>query len=189
MSLSAPVLYPEVLPPQRCAQLIAEMSGRLSPAMFWTKGERVYDPKVREAFNCKWVDEDLAGLTCGLIGRHERTAIARERVEPMEIVCYPPGNGSERHLDGPHRSHSIVYFLNSGYGGGELAFDSGEVFRNLPVGSAVVWQNGPEAWHACLPITSGFKWIVVSWVRHAHALGAESEIHAQFRPKAEAESA
>ncbi|WP_404536511.1 2OG-Fe(II) oxygenase [Bradyrhizobium ottawaense] len=156
--------------------------------MFWTKGERVYDPNIRDAYNCKWVDEGFAALTCELIGRYTETAIARERAEPTEIVCYPPGNGMERHLDGPHRSHSIVYFLNSGYGGGELTFDSGEVFRDMAVGSAVVWQNGPEAWHASLPITSGFKWVVVSWVRHPNTLGAERDIHAQFRPNVDAQA-
>jgi predicted 2-oxoglutarate/Fe(II)-dependent dioxygenase YbiX len=157
--------------------------------MFWTKGERVYDPKVREAYNCKWTDVALTQLTRDLIGSYAQATIAAERVEPMEIVCYPPGNGNERHLDGPHRSHSIVYFLNRGYCGGELKFDSGEVFCDVPVGSAVLWENGPEAWHACLPITRGFKWVVVSWVRHADILDVERVVHDQFRPQAAAESA
>lgn len=184
MSLNGPTVFPEILSPARCAQLIADMSGRLSRAMFWTKGERVFDPKVRDAYNCKWDDEEMTAVSRGLIERYSNSSIAKERVEPVEIVCYPPGNGSERHLDGPHRSHSIVYFLNAGYGGGELFFDSGERYHNLPVGSAVVWENGPESWHASLPIISGFKWVVVSWVRHAHALEAERDVHAQFRPQA-----
>lgn len=188
MSLVNPALYPEVISARRCAQLIADMSARLSPAMFWTKGERVYDPTIREAYNCKWVDVELTRLTRNLIARYSETEVAVERVEPMEIVCYPPGNGNERHLDGPHRSHSIVYFLNRGYGGGELIFDSGEVFRDVPVGSAVLWENGPEAWHACQPITNGFKWVIVSWVRHAHVLDVERTVHDQFRSEVVAEA-
>lgn len=186
MSCNLPILFPEVLSGSHCAQLIAEMSGRLMPAMFWTKGVRVFDRKVREAYNCKWVDEKLADVTRSLVHRYSGDSVDMVRVEPLEIVCYQPGNGNERHLDGPHRSHSVVYFLNGGYSGGELQFDSGEVFRDVPVGSAVIWENGPDAWHACLPIRSGFKWVLVNWVRHAHALSAESEIHNQFKPDAKA---
>lgn len=179
-------VIPNALDEQYCQRLITEMSQHLTPAMFWTNGVRVHDPKIRDAYNYKFQDLRLTQVTREAVSQLSNAHIEPARIEPMEIVCYPPGNGNERHLDGPHRSHSIVYFLNRGYGGGELVFDDGRVFRDMPPGTAVVWENGPEAFHACTPITRGFKWIIVSWVRWPDALQSEPEIHARIREANEA---
>jgi predicted 2-oxoglutarate/Fe(II)-dependent dioxygenase YbiX len=168
---------PDVLSEDRCQRLIVENSPLLTPAMFWTNGERIYDPNIREAYNYKFRDPELAEISCSIVSRFSGHDVDIARVEHVEIACYPPGNGNERHLDGPHRSHSIVYFLNVGYSGGELVFDDGSVFRDMPVGSAVVWENGPEAFHACSPIVRGLKWILVSWIRRPEAIESELEIH------------
>jgi predicted 2-oxoglutarate/Fe(II)-dependent dioxygenase YbiX len=172
-----------------CGHLIAEMSQHLTRAMFWTNGVRTYNPKIRDAYNYKWCDPRLSEVTASIIRQFEGATVASARIEPMEIVCYPPGNGNERHLDGPHRSHSLVYFLNRGYGGGELVFDDGHEFRDMPIGSAVAWENGPETWHAGAPITHGFKWIVVSWARRPDALETEAEVHARIKREKETAAA
>ncbi len=182
-------VVPNALDEQYCRQLIAGMSRHLTPAMFWTGGKRVHDPAIREAYNYKWTDPRLSEITRAVVSRYWGEPVVPARIEPTEIVCYPPGNGNERHLDGPHRSHSIVYFLNRGYAGGELVFDDGRRFHGLPVGSAVVWENGPDAWHACAPITRGFKWIVVSWVRRPDSLDEEWAIHSRLKAEKEAAAA
>lgn len=182
-------VFEGVLSREECNRLIGEYSGRLTRAMFWTNGERVFDPNIRDAFNFKWDDPALTALSCDLATRLSDEVIAVERCEPMEIISYPPGNGSERHLDGPHRSHSIVCFLNEGYAGGELVFDDGTKFSGMPAGSAVVWENGPDAWHGCAPIVSGFKWVIVSWIRFADRIETEAEVHARIKREAEARAA
>jgi predicted 2-oxoglutarate/Fe(II)-dependent dioxygenase YbiX len=164
-----------------CQRLIAEMSQHLTAALLWSKGKRVHDPARREAYNYKWRDSGLAEVTRTIISRFSGYEFDPVRIEPMEIVCYPPGNGFEPHFDGPHRSHSIVYFLNHGYEGGELVFDDGKIFRDMPVGSAVVWENSERALHACQPITRGFKWIIATWARHPDALGGDPFINARIR--------
>jgi predicted 2-oxoglutarate/Fe(II)-dependent dioxygenase YbiX len=179
-------VIPNAIEEPYCRHLIAEMSQHLTRAMFWTNGVRVFDARIRDAYNYKWHDTHLSGITAGIVRQFEGSAVVPERVEPMEIVCYPPGNGNERHLDGPHRSHSLVYFLNRGYEGGELVFDDGHTFRDMPVGSAVAWENGPETWHAGAPLTRGFKWVVVSWVRRPEALETETEVHARIKREKEA---
>jgi len=179
-------VIPNAINEELCGRLIAEYSQYLTPAMFWSNGKRIYDPKVREAYHYKLQDSELAEISRSIVARFSGTEIEVARVEPVEIICYPPGNGAERHLDGPHRSHSIVYFLNRGYAGGELVFDDGSVFSDMPAGSAVVWDNGPEAFHAGNPITRGLKWILVSWVRRSDAMQSETEIHARIRAENEA---
>lgn len=174
-------LYQGVLSRDHCNRLIGESSAQMTRAMFWTKGERVFDPKVRDAYNCKLNDPEIAELSRKLAQEFSGEAIIPERVEHAEIVCYPPGNGIERHLDGPHRSHSLVFFLNSGYGGGELVFDDKFSAAGAPAGSMVIWENDAESYHQSNPITAGFKWILVIWVRRADALVDEKEIHAKIK--------
>ena len=182
-------VVPNAIDEQYCRELIAGLSAHLTPAMFWTNGKRVHDPAIRDAYNYKWNDPRLSEITRTIVSDFSGETVDASRVEPTEIVCYPPGNGNERHLDGPHRSHSLVYFLNDGYAGGDLVFDDGRQFHNLPIGSAVVWENGPDAWHACAPVTRGFKWILVSWVRRPDALDEEQAIHARLEKDKKAAAA
>jgi predicted 2-oxoglutarate/Fe(II)-dependent dioxygenase YbiX len=159
-------VIPNALSKKYCDELILNSYQKLTPAMFWSKGERVYDAKVRCAYNLKIDLPDVSTLSCQLASELSDEDIDVRRAERCEIVCYPPGNGNERHVDGPLRSHSIVYFINEGYEGGELEFDSGEKFSGLESGTAVIWENTDTAFHACLPITKGFKWIIVNWIGH-----------------------
>jgi hypothetical protein len=186
MSTINKTVISDAIDEEHCGRLISQYSQYLTPAMFWSNGTRVHDPKIRDAFNYKFHDPGLTGITRSIVSRFSGEDVHIARVEPLEIVCYPPGNGNERHLDGPHRSHSIVFFLNRGYGGGELVFDDGSVFRDMAIGSAVVWENGPEAYHAGNPIVRGLKWIIVSWVRRPDHMDSEPEIHARLKEANEA---
>lgn len=177
---------PRALDEAFCQRLVADCSQHLTPAMFWSNGKRIRDPKIRDAYSYKWTEPRLSEITRAIVSEFSGGDVELARVEPIEIVCYPPGNGNERHLDGPHRSHSVVYFLNRGYEGGELVFDDGSVFRDMAIGSAVVWENGPDSFHAGNPVTRGLKWILVSWVRRPEAMESEAQIHARIREENEA---
>lgn len=157
-------VIPNALTTKMCNQLVKKHTKSLTPAMFWSDGVRTLNRDVRDCFNYKFRNEILTAQTQKIISENFDLNIHSQKIEDQELVCYPPGNGSERHFDGDHRSYSIVYFLNSEYEGGELTFDTGESFHGLTLGTAVAWENSQDSFHSCQPILKGFKWIVVNWV-------------------------
>ena len=154
------------LAPEQCAALLRRAMPQLTPAKVGPANDRQYVGNARNAFNIKLERKPFSHLAIAaansLSGTRERQA------EATEIVCYPPGGEFIRHHDGSHRSHSLIVFLNEGYSGGELTFDTVD-FAKMPTGAAIIWENTPDAWHACEPITRGLKWAALFFLSESPA--------------------
>lgn len=190
--LTAPVLehisqqpratcFRSFLTPAECRYLVDLAAPQLQPAVVIhpQTGQVLLDP-VRRARTASFpfVAEDPV---IHAINRRisAATATAYERGEPVQVLCYEPGEEYKLHSDTlpaghNQRTDTFLVWLSTEYTGGETEFPSAKFrFRGQP-GDALHFINvlpdgrpDPMAWHAGLPVTSGRKMLLSKWIRHA----------------------
>ena len=128
-----------------------------------------------------------------LILQLARTALAQaagtsvDRLEPLEILHYSPGERYRPHVDAfnteipklaehvrrhGQRVHTGLIYLNDGYEGGETDFPRIEVRYAGRTGDGLVFWNVDDRGaldlrtvHEGRPPTSGEKWLLSQWMR------------------------
>lgn len=100
--------------------------------------------------------------------------------EPLTILRYSPGQFFKLHHDNPgsgrvvermmatggQRTHTITVAISDDYTGGDLSFPDLGTSYKLAAGYALIWSNCDRAAkHEVLPVISGVKYSVVSFVR------------------------
>lgn len=115
------------------------------------------------------------------------TNVPRSNFEWPHLVKYEEGCEYKEHHDYFHkgtkyyyqsmkiagqRTHTAILYLNDDFTGGETFFKMRDLTVKPKKGSICVWRNTDKAGfllqstlHAGLPVTSGIKYILVSWVR------------------------
>ncbi|WP_186456910.1 prolyl hydroxylase family protein [Sphingomonas suaedae] len=182
---------PGLISRDACAFVMARAMPMLQPSFVIdpANGQRVPHP-IRTSAGAAFppTDEDLVLHTVNC-----RAATASNtdvgRGEPLHVLRYTPGQEYRPHLDAlpgveNQRSHTVLIYLNDGYGGGETEFPELGITVRAQAGDALVFRNTTDAGradarteHAGLPVTSGEKWLATRWIRQAefHPWKAETE--------------
>jgi prolyl 4-hydroxylase len=168
---------PDVLSAVKCERLINEFGGNIKPSMVGLPGRR-YVSRLRNSYGApvaplpEWASEvpERVAAIAGMPNTHnERWQIVRyragEEFRPhMDFLQNPAPNGQ--------RQYTALLYLRAPEQGGETVFI--ELGRRIePVrGKLLVWQNATDqgrliktSLHASRPVTSGEKWVLVTWVR------------------------
>lgn len=88
-----------------------------------------------------------------------------KKVSPqiMDFLRVQKTDTNVKPLPNPHTHetpYNFVIFLNEGFEGGDLIFESGEVFKPK-VGTMILFEN--EA-HYPTPVTKGERWVIASFL-------------------------
>lgn len=90
---------------------------------------------------------------------------------PFRYNEYAVGRGYKRHVDrsnnAPHlkdREISVIFGLNDTYEGGLLHFPRQEVQIKIGLGECVVFPSSYTHPHEVLPVTSGIRKTIVTWL-------------------------
>lgn len=171
--------FPALVPPQVCAFVMARAHPMLQPSFVIdpASGNRVPHP-VRTSMGAAIppTDEDLVlhGLNCcaALVSGTDVGC-----GESLHVLRYAPGQEYRPHLDalpgvGNQRSHTVLCYLNHGYGGGETDFPELGIRVRAGTGDVLVFRNttasgqaDPRTRHAGMPVTAGEKWVATRWIR------------------------
>ena len=84
------------------------------------------------------------------------------------LLKYNTGDYVREHVDtwsGENRTLSCSMILNNDYEGGELAFFNGEYKLNPKKGDIVIFPSSFTYPHQVLPVTSGTRYAVITWIR------------------------
>lgn len=151
------------LSPTFCEQLIGGYSGFLEPAAVGEGAKKTYKSGRVALSHEMQPNLQISAMTKGFANMLDNGA--RDlKVAHCDLICYGPGMRFDRHKDAAAKAYTIIYFLNEGFEGGDLRFDSGEVFSEMPVGSAVVWKNTDDSYHEVTEVTSGLRFVLAHWV-------------------------
>lgn len=88
--------------------------------------------------------------------------------EGMTLIKYSEGDFFEKHSDSltPNgRKHSIFYYINDDYEGGELNFLDFNLSIKPPANSIVVFPSRVEYLHEVKEVISGTKYVLASFLR------------------------
>ena len=83
------------------------------------------------------------------------------------VLKYIPGGKYDEHTDHGHtynRALTMIIALNDQYVGGEVAFWGGSHSFRLDVGDVLVFPSNFMFPHAIVPITSGERYSIVTWI-------------------------
>lgn len=152
-----------VLPPGFCCQVVGGYSGFMKKAGVGSGSRRTYN-SGRKAMSHEM--EPSLMLSAASIGLCKDIDGGVEGMEPThcDLVCYSEGDMFTRHRDATAKLYTIIYFMNEGYEGGHLQFDSGDVFKDMPVGSAVAWKNTPDSYHQVTEVLEGQRYVLAHWM-------------------------
>tara|TARA_B100000519_G_scaffold21826_1_gene15516 strand:+ start:193 stop:756 length:564 start_codon:yes stop_codon:yes gene_type:complete len=84
------------------------------------------------------------------------------------LLKYNTGDYVREHVDtwsGENRTLSCSMILNDDYEGGELAFFDGKYKLNPKKGDIVIFPSSFTYPHQVLPVTSGTRYAVITWIR------------------------
>ena len=154
--------FDNVLEPAFCRTLIEDSSGKMSPATVG-EGSKKHVSPGRTAYSYefetpRWLDDRTKVLSARLASYAERLTSM-----PSQIVMYSPGCKFVRHRDANKKRFTAIYFLNEGYAGGLLKFDSGLQYP-ARTGSAVIWENTEDSYHEVTEVTEGSRYILAAWL-------------------------
>lgn len=103
-------------------------------------------------------------------------------MEAISVLRYQPGQFYQRHVDNvllssrraeiahriPTRDLGIVGYLNADFTGGETYFDRQQVTVKPQQGAVVVFPAYYTHPHQSLPVQSGVKYALTTWLFHGH---------------------
>lgn len=154
----------DCLPVSYCHEIIGLYSGLMTPAAVGEGKKKTYR-SGRKALSYEMKSSmQLNAYTTGLA-----KLCATEPLVPMkpmhcDLICYQEGDGFVRHRDASKKLFTCIYFLNDSYEGGELCFDIGHEFKDMPAGSAVIWRNTPDSSHWVNEVTKGQRYVLAHWL-------------------------
>jgi len=113
---------------------------------------------------------------------HRTYGIGFYDMESISILRYQPGQFYQRHVDNvllnsrrmeiaqgiPTRDVGIVGYLNEDFTGGETYFDRQGVTVKPQQGAVVVFAAYYTHPHQSLPVQSGVKYAITTWLFHSH---------------------
>jgi len=164
--------YPGFLHVEFCQRLISETRPRLGQAKIGRGKARVVHP-ARVALNYKYIQEEE---WCVALRNKVATLLEvddPDKVEPVEVVCYPKGGFYYRHNDSAvgDRPYSFMVALNEAFEGGELFFDTiGAMYTKIPTGMGLSWENTNDMTQESRPVREGEKWILCIWVNQLNSV-------------------
>lgn len=180
---SDPVIerYPGFLSAAECSFLIERAAPMLQPAVVFhpQTGQQLRDP-VRTAQSAAFPFA-LESPAIHAINRRiaKATGTAYEQGEPLQVLCYDPGDEYKLHSDAlPKVAHSnqrtetFLVALNIGYHGGETAFPHLGIEWRGALGEALHFRNlekdgspSQAMFHAGRPVERGRKFLLSKWLR------------------------
>lgn len=107
------------------------------------------------------------------------TATGWAQGEPVQVLCYRPGEEYKLHSDAlppgfSQRTVTVLVALNRDYEGGETRFPAIDFAWRGQIGDALVFRNvdpagapEPAARHAGSPVRGGTKFLLSRWIREA----------------------
>ncbi len=168
-----------LLTPAECLHLARTAADLLEPATVFdpVTGRQVANP-VRTSLGATIGPTRQDMVVTAILRRVAAlTATPFENGEPLSLLLYAPGQQYRPHMDAisgsaNQRTHSVLIYLNHGYGGGETRFLANGLDVAGREGDAVFFRNvrddgsvDPQSQHAGLPVTSGVKWLATRWIR------------------------
>ena len=84
------------------------------------------------------------------------------------LLRYKTGDYVREHVDtsaAQHRTLSCSIILNDDYEGGEIAFFNGKVRPFLKKGDMLIFPSGFTYPHQVLPVTSGTRYAIITWIK------------------------
>ncbi|MBX3595083.1 2OG-Fe(II) oxygenase [Sphingomonas sp.] len=164
---------------EACAFVMARAAPMLQPSFVIDPDTQARVPHpIRTSAGAAFapVDEDLVIHTVNLRAA-ESSGTDIGNGEPLHVLRYTPGQEYRTHLDAlpgveNQRTHTVLFYLNGDYDGGETVFPQlGLSVRGEP-GDALIFRNtyddgraDPRAEHAGLPVRAGEKWLATRWIR------------------------
>lgn len=85
-----------------------------------------------------------------------------------EILRYGEGQKFTNHIDDHPRYHrrvSLVYYLNDAYEGGEIVFPRFDITYKPNANEVIMFPSTYVYNHSILPVISGKRYCVVSWIK------------------------
>ena len=151
-----------IFDPYFCRKLIEDSAQNMQPATVG-EGSKKHISPGRKAFahefeTPKWLHDRTQVLASKVVGKSVSLTSL-----PSQLVLYSRGCGFMRHRDASKKKFTAVYFLNEGFSGGILKFDSGEWFE-AKVGSAVIWENTDDSYHEVTEVIDGSRYVLTSWL-------------------------
>ena len=144
------------------------------------------DSGYRTALSCWLETEDDIILSWIRDYISYETKLPVENQEGIHLVKYPVGGKYDPHHDyfvpdyelhndfigkSGNRTHSFLIYLNDDFEGGETKFIKQDRIVTPETGKGLLWTNTidgevlKESEHAGLPVTEGYKYILIIWVR------------------------
>ncbi len=105
--------------------------------------------------NYEGIEVDLGDRSFPLFKKISSEVIGTIRIQKTDTSVNP--------LPNPHTHktpYSFVIFLNEEFEGGNLVFESGEVFKPK-VGTMILFENEP---HYPTPVTKGERWVIACFL-------------------------
>lgn len=175
------VRFVGLLTQAECDWLIAAAEPTIAPSLVVDPrtGSAIADPVRRAgAMSFGPLDEDLAVRAIGLrIAAASATSI--DRVEPLAVLRYRPGDEYRPHLDtvpglANQRAVTVLTYLNDDFDGGATVFSETGLSIAPRTGDAIVFATldaagrpDPHARHAGAPVMRGTKYLCSRWIRSA----------------------
>lgn len=116
----------------------------------------------------KWADDTLMEVTRKAlkIYKDKIPNVFTKTDSGFDILRYEVGQKISYHVDdGDVRTLTMSIALNDDYTGGEFRFwkDESAIYR-LPLGAAIVFPPNFMYGHEILPVTSGVRYSMVTWI-------------------------
>ena len=119
------------------------------------------------------IDEKLYKIISNLLEKYLKKYDSLGYVQIKEdtgymLLRYKTGDYVKKHVDtssDQHRTLSCSLILNDDYEGGEITFFDGEIKPNLKKGDLLIFPSSFTYPHQVLPVTSGTRYSIITWIR------------------------
>lgn len=121
----------------------------------------------------KSIDDNIFKIVNGSLEKYMKKCNALDYINVKGdtgyiLLKYNTGDYVREHVDtwsGENRTLSCSMILNNDYEGGELAFFDGKYKLNPKKGDIVIFPSSFTYPHQVLPVTSGTRYAVITWIR------------------------
>ena len=170
-------VIPNVLDKRFCTGIVNNNNIHYETAGVFKSGEYISDTEVRNCFVANLFEEDdkIVFNSVGVTFRKYVDSIEKEGLSYTVgditdsgyiLLKYNKGGFYKKHCDdhaNVHRRLSISFLLNEEYDGGEFQF-FGDYKINGGTGSAIIFPSNFCYPHEVLPISSGQRTAIVTWI-------------------------
>jgi|TARA_B000000565_G_scaffold52587_1_gene34900 predicted 2-oxoglutarate/Fe(II)-dependent dioxygenase YbiX len=119
------------------------------------------------------IDDELYKIISNLLEKYLKKYDSLGYVQIKEdtgymLLRYKTGDYVKKHVDtssDQHRTLSCSLILNDDYEGGEITFLDGEIKPNLKKGDLLIFPSSFTYPHQVLPVTSGTRYSIITWIR------------------------